>query len=124
MKGYFYKNRVKCLTKRRWIIIINGMKIIFQLFLVLIAVINISSCSSENNSYSPILILATNSNFGSYTPEILKAEGFNEFKLDSLTNPNVTLSFLKKFDIVLLSETSISKFHKEMLSDYVKAGEI
>ena len=38
-------------------------------------------------AHPPILVLATNANFGSYTGEILKAEGFNEFQIDSLTDP-------------------------------------
>ena len=80
-----------------------------------------TSCSRKIAS-TPILIIATNADYGTYTAEILKAEGFNEFQIDSLTSPRVTLSFLKQFDIVIIGETTVQKPYIELLFAYVKAG--
>ncbi|MBK8884981.1 MAG: hypothetical protein IPN67_22315 [Bacteroidales bacterium] len=80
-----------------------------------------SGCKSVSSDY-PILILGTNSNFGTYTGEILKAEGFNEFQIDSLTDRKINLTYLKRFDIVILNETVVNQTQKDMFSDYLKAG--
>jgi len=94
-----------------------------QVFVLLFVFIMFNQfCCSAKDSSSPILILATNNNFGTYTSEILKAEGFNEFQTDSLTDAKVSLTYLKQFDVVILGETSITKSSKSMLTDYVKAG--
>src|SRR5674476_813454 len=90
----------------------------------LIAVIllfGIISCSIENSS-TPILLLATDAESGTYTAEILKTEGFNEFQIDSLSDVNVTHQYLKKFDVVILGKTPVTQTQKSMLSEYVKAG--
>jgi hypothetical protein len=71
---------------------------------------------------APILILATDSDFGSYTAEILKAEGFNEFVLDSLCGEKVTDSYLKQFDLVIVGESKIDPVKINMFRDYVKSG--
>jgi hypothetical protein len=84
--------------------------------------LNKSCCSVEKHSFSPILVLATNVNFGTYTAEILKAEGFNEFTIDSLTDTKVTPFYLKRFDVVILSETNVIQPYITLLSDYVKSG--
>jgi hypothetical protein len=81
----------------------------------------ISGCSG-NKSCLPLLILGTNSDFGSYTGEILKAEGFNEYKMDSLNSPRVTKSYLKKFDLVILAESKAGRAAKELLFEFVKNG--
>jgi hypothetical protein len=88
--------------------------IIFSIFILGIA--------SNAKSINPILVLATNANFGVYTGEILKTEGFNEFQIDSLTNPDVSLNYLKQFDIVILTETEITPSQKEMFASFVKGG--
>ena len=98
------------------------MKLSLSILLAFTVFFNKSCCSVEKHSFSPILVLATNVNFGTYTAEILKAEGFNEFTIDSLTDTKVTLSYLKRFDMVILSETTVSQPYKTILSDYVKAG--
>lgn len=76
----------------------------------------------HKNSTVPVLILATDTNFGTYTAEILKAEGFNEFTIDSLTDTKVTLSYLNRFDVIILSEMNVTQPYITILSDYVKAG--
>lgn len=88
---------------------------------VAILLFGITSCSIENSS-APILLLATDAEFGTYTAEILKTEGFNEFQLDSLSDVNVTDQYLKKFDMVILGKTLVTQTQKSMLSEYVKAG--
>ena len=60
--------------------------------------------------------------FWTYTGEILKAEGFNEFIIDSLTDNKINPAYLNRFDIVILSETTVTKEQNTMLSDYVKNG--
>jgi len=95
---------------------------IFVSVLVVLSVFICEAATAAGNLHSPILVLANDKNFGSYTSEILKAEGFNEFQMDSLTDVKVTLKYLKKFDIVILAETSLTTAHKEMLDKYVKEG--
>src|SRR5882762_6194821 len=70
----------------------------------------------------PILVLATDNHFGSYTAEILKAEGFNEFEIHPLADTKVTLRYLKSFDIVILAETVLTQRQKDMLGRYVNEG--
>ncbi len=89
-------------------------------FAVVVSIIIGTSCSRHTES-KPILLLATTNDFGLYTAEILKAEGFNGFKTDSLTN-NLTLNSLKNFDIVILTEQAISDAELEMLTQYVEEG--
>jgi hypothetical protein len=71
---------------------------------------------------SPIMVLATDKNYGTFTGEILKAEGFNEFQIQSIADSRVTLNYLKKFDVIILTEVSITDSQKEMLSRFVKEG--
>ena len=77
---------------------------------------------SKQTSVPPILVLATENEFGTYTGELLKAEGFNEFIIDSLTSQKVTASYLKQFDLIILAESKVSFAAKEMLSEFVKKG--
>jgi hypothetical protein len=99
----------------------HDMKLALSVLLTLIFFHN-SGCREDGNSSFPILVLATKANFSLYTPEILKAEGLNEFITDSLTNTKVTLQYLKRFDIVLLGETSLTSDDKGKLTAYVKDG--
>jgi len=79
------------------------------------------SCSQQS-SVPPILVLATENEFGTYTGEMLKAEGFNEFCMDSLASQKVDKSYLKQFDLIILAESKISQSEKELLSEFVKNG--
>ena len=58
-----------------------------KFLIVLTILFVIISCSRKETS-APVLILATNAGFGTYTAEILKAEGFNEFQIDSIDRCN------------------------------------
>src|ERR1700737_895255 len=70
----------------------------------------------------PILVLAADRNFGFFTGEILKTEGFNEFQIDSITDSKISLSYLKEFDIVILTENLLTVKQQEMIAGYVKQG--
>jgi large repetitive protein len=87
----------------------------------LLMLLAIMSCSQQ--SYvAPILVLATENEFGTYTGELLKAEGFNEFRMDSLTSQKVNASYLKQFDLVILADSKVSQAAKEMFFEFVKKG--
>ncbi len=89
--------------------------------IIFILLFGITSCSRKNST-APILILATNSDFGTYTAEILKTEGFNEFQIDSLTDKNLTLKYLRNFDLIILGKTVVTKSQKAILLEYVNTG--
>ncbi|MDZ7604660.1 MAG: hypothetical protein U5K79_03520 [Cyclobacteriaceae bacterium] len=71
---------------------------------------------------APILILATENGFGTYTQEILKTEGFRGFEVDSLNSGKITSSYLSMFDLVILTESVIDQETKEMFQRYVENG--
>jgi hypothetical protein len=97
------------------------MKFRHPVILVVLVIVFGYGCMSVSSD-CPVLVLATDSNFGTYTGEILRAEGFNEFMIDSITDKKMNLACLKRYDVVILSETDITESQKWMLSDYVKAG--
>ncbi len=90
--------------------------------LVLLALLAVIDSRPQDNPGSPILILADTANFGLYTPEILKTEGFNEFLVQSLADSSVNESYLARFDVVVLAETALSADRAEMLTRYVRDG--
>jgi large repetitive protein len=81
----------------------------------------ITGCSGKGPD-SPVLLLATDAGYGTYTGEILRSQGFNEFVLDSLSGKEVTSSFLSGFDLVILAESTVGPQGKEMIREYVKKG--
>jgi hypothetical protein len=94
-------------------------KLSYIIFIFLLTVV--ISCSDKTR-VAPILILATNRDFGTYTAEILKTEGFNEFKLDSLSGDKISKSYLSRFDLVILAESNTDSVKLDMLKEYVKKG--
>ncbi len=80
------------------------------------------TCYASGNTQNPILVLAGDKSFGPYTGEILKTEGFNEFQIESLADTKITLTFLKKFNIVILTTVSLTNQQTNMLEKYVKEG--
>ena len=66
-------------------------------------------CSKRSDAPAPILVLATDEGYGSYTCEILRAEGFTSFIKDSITSSQISEAYLNSFDIVILAETSLTK---------------
>ena len=98
------------------------MKIsILTCLLSIVVLVAGSSCKGKNSS-SPILVLADNSNFGSYTGEILKAEGFNEFKIESPADAGITLNHLNQFNLVILAETKLTDAKKKLFFRFVEDG--
>jgi len=87
----------------------------------IIFLLMIMGCSKES-SVPPILILARQNNFGTYTDEILRAEGFNEFVIDSLSGGRIDKSYLARVDLVLLAEAVSDSSCWRMISEYVRNG--
>jgi hypothetical protein len=98
--------------------VLNRILIIFS---GIILFITITDCSKER-SVQPILILTSYNNFGAYTGEILKAEGFNEFITDSLGSKLISNSFLAQFDKVILTEQVTDSRTWNMFRRYVRGG--
>jgi hypothetical protein len=71
---------------------------------------------------APILVLETSAEFGSYTREILRAEGFNEFQVEPISAPDLTVNYLDHFDVVILTETKLSPAQSDLLTNYVHDG--
>jgi len=94
---------------------------ILMTWLLLVIIGCILGCS-QGGSLNPILILAPNVDFGTYTAEILKAEGFNAFTLESPSSKKLTLYYLKKFDLIILAECKIELAITERLKKYVHEG--
>jgi hypothetical protein len=87
----------------------------------IILLLAVTGCSKQS-PVAPILILTGHNGFGNYTGEMLKAEGFNEFVIDSMTAPEMTKSYLSRFDIVILPEQTIDASSKELIRNYVFKG--
>jgi hypothetical protein len=68
------------------------------------------------------LILQTLAEFGAYTAEILRAEGFNEFQVESPSDRSLTIDYLNRFDVVILTETKLNAAQRDLFSDYVHDG--
>ena len=95
-------------------------KIVLLLFTVVGLFYNLPIKAADKEN-CPILIIGLPGHFDTYTGEILKAEGFNEFQIASLT-VELSLKYLKRFDLVILTETDLSNQQKEIFTSYVKEG--
>lgn len=73
-------------------------------------------------SNNPILVVGTTCGFGTYTGEILKAEGFNAFDVKSPFDAGLSLEFLRKYDIVILGEIVLNPEHKSIIYSYISEG--
>ncbi len=78
-------------------------------------------CSGKKD-VAPILVLATDRKFGTYTAEILKTEGFKDFRLDSIASGRVNPSYLEQFNMVILAESEIGPEVQQMIQRYVNKG--
>ncbi|MEP7319202.1 MAG: hypothetical protein ABI921_10680, partial [Panacibacter sp.] len=96
-------------------------KIVLSLFIIagLFYSQSINAAGKEN---FPILILGEAGHFDTYTGEMLKTEGFNEFQIKSITNNNLSLKYLQKFDLIILTHTTLTDQQKEAFALYVKEG--
>ena len=81
-----------------------------------------SSIYAVDRAKAPILVLETPAGFGTYAKEILHAEGFNEFQVESVSDSDLTASYLTQFDVVILTETKLSSAQTNLLSSYVHGG--
>ena len=76
----------------------NIVKIAVTALFLMVQVISTTGCADlkEGDGHSPILLLSTNEHFGTYTGQILLAEGFNEYEVDSIGGANVDETFLQQ----------------------------
>lgn len=93
----------------------------FQIPLAIMLIFLVQACTVKKST-PPILILSEQADFGNYTGEILKAEGFNEFMIDSLSGRNMSGSFIRKFDLVILSEPVKDSLKWKLFREYVRDG--
>ena len=91
------------------------------LFSCIILLFSLTSCS-KGKTAQPILLLAGSKGFGTYTGEILKAEGFNEFFTDSMKNIKISRSFLARFDLIILAEQTDDLQTWNLFRNYVRGG--
>jgi hypothetical protein len=71
----------------------------------------------------PILVVTnTRNKFSSYTNEILRAEGYNEFSTVDLAFLTTNSGLLGQYDIVILGQTSLSAAQVTMFTNWVNAG--
>jgi len=91
------------------------------LFPCIILLLSVTGCSKDKTG-QPILLLAGSKNFGAYTGEILKTEGFNEFITDSTESKKISRSFLAQFDLVILAEQTDDPQTWNILKKYVRGG--
>lgn len=85
------------------------------------ALISISACTKKKDT-NPILILANQEEFGTYTAELLKAEGFNLFQMVSPDSKLLNTAYLKQFDLVILAEGKADTLLTAEIENYVKKG--
>lgn len=91
-------------------------------FLYVVSFLPAQRIPSVDHPEAPILILESGVPYGKYTGEILKTEGFNEYIIDSLSNPAVTRDYLQKFNVVILIARDLTVKQSGTLSRYVRAG--
>src|SRR5688572_12362647 len=92
-------------------------------FVILVAAFSGTNCGTgDDPASSPILLLANEEHFGRYTGEILRTEGFNNFRTESLKRAGITDDYLKEFDIVILTATSVTADEEKIFKDYVRGG--
>jgi len=69
----------------------------------------------------PILVIKPASpNYANFYPEVLRNEGFNEFRVADIAS--ITPSMLAAYDMVLLAEMAVDAGQVAILSDWVNAG--
>ncbi len=96
------------------------MKTIAPLAVALL--IGASSIHALGIAKAPILVLENLAEFGAYTEEILRAEGFNEFQVESPSASDLTVNYLNRFDVVILTETKLNSAQRDLFSNYVHDG--
>ncbi|MEO6546391.1 MAG: hypothetical protein ABIN94_00265 [Ferruginibacter sp.] len=97
---------------------VKGLMLSMSVLCLFLSKVNYAS----GNLSHPILVLGTDKNFGTYTTEILKTEGFNEFQMISVANAKVTTAYLKQFDVVILTENKLTEKQAAIIIAFVKGG--
>jgi hypothetical protein len=97
------------------------MKVLFWITIILLLTLLVQ-CRTKTIPSAPILVLATDENYGSYTCEILRAEGFTSFVRDSINGSTISERYVKSFDIVIVAEMSVTDKEADLLTNYVKNG--
>ena len=105
---------------------ITSMKQRHKIFLLLTGIATICFSGSIQAAGKSRCADTYTGNTGSFLPatpgEILKAEGFNEFRLQPVTAIDFSLEYLKRFDIIILTAISLTGQQENSLFAYVKAG--
>jgi concanavalin A-like lectin/glucanase superfamily protein/Big-like domain-containing protein len=79
------------------------------------------STFTTESAPQPILVMSSSSNkFGTYVPEIMRAEGLNAFT--TLDVSLMSASILSNFHVVILGDTSLSNGQVTMLTNWVNGG--
>ena len=94
--------------------------VVIRHFSILSFLLFFSFCSKPRSTKT-ILLLAQKEHFGLYAGEILRAEGFNHFVLDS-TIDDITQAYLAGFDVVIFTQSDVSQQFTSALTDYVSKG--
>jgi len=97
------------------------MKKFSIILLALFSILFSQSCSQKNPA-GPILVIASHDKFGTYTAELLKTEGFNEFRMKPPDSEKISYNYLKRFDIVILTEGAAEPRTIPILEKYVRSG--
>ena len=79
-------------------------------------------CCTGHRDTKTILLLTSSGNFGLFTTEILKAEGFNHFESDPIDDAPLTDARLSAFDIVVLTMTDLTDEQAKTITHYVEGG--
>ena len=93
----------------------------FSIILTLVVLITCMGCDEEIPP-APILILASDDDFGTFTGEMLRTEGYKEYEIMSLFSDDITAPFLLKHDIVILAQKVTGSAKGEVLRDFVNKG--
>lgn len=95
---------------------------IILLLVVIACMVFNTAAIAKANEKNPILVLGEPGHFDQYAGEILKTEGFNEFKIEALTNESLLVSHLQQFDLVILTSATLTEQQAANLASYVKEG--
>ncbi len=81
-----------------------------------------SNGGAAGSPANPVLVITGEGIYGLYIGEALKAEGLNEFQIESLFDASIDERYLKNFDVLVLGETSLTQAQSDMLVKYVENG--
>lgn len=77
--------------------------------------------AGPGESSAPVLVVTSSGNpFTAYLPEILRAEGLNEF--DVLDVAQLTSTVLSRYDLAILGEMSLASIQTAMITAWVQGG--